>query len=69
MAAAQQYNNGVVFSLGFVLIGHCCRNIFLLIIVKYKISGALSHGVKRLGREAEIQPELQRGEVVKRSHT
>jgi hypothetical protein len=43
-------------------------NIFLLIIFEYKIRGALSPGVKRSGREAEIQPDLQKGEVVKSRH-
>jgi hypothetical protein len=31
----------------------------------YKIPRVLSPGVKQSGREAEIQPELQKGEVVK----
>jgi hypothetical protein len=31
-----------------------------LIIIKYKIPGTLSPGVKGSGREAEIQPELQK---------
>jgi hypothetical protein len=69
MAAAQQWgNNGVVFSLGSVL-RICCRgNIFLSIIIKYKIPGAPSSGVKWSGREAEIQPKFQKGEVVKSRH-
>jgi hypothetical protein len=59
----------VVFSLESVLRARCRGNIFLLIIIKYKIPGALSPGVKRSGRKAEIQPELQKGKVVKSRHT
>jgi hypothetical protein len=44
------------------------REHLLLIIIKYKIPGALSPGVKRSGREAELQPELQKGAVVKSRH-
>jgi hypothetical protein len=39
-----------------------------LIIIKYKIPGALSPEVKRSGREAVKRPELQKGEVVKSRH-
>jgi hypothetical protein len=69
-APAQQWsNNGVVFSLGSVLRARCHGNIFLLIITKYKLPGALSPGVKPSGREAEIQPERQKGEVVRSRNT
>jgi hypothetical protein len=51
-----------------IIIIHFRGNIFLLIIIKYKIPGVLSLGVKRSGREAEIHPELQNGEVVKSRH-
>jgi hypothetical protein len=44
------------------------REHLFLIIINYKIPGALSPGIKRSGREAEIQPELQKGEVVKSRH-
>jgi hypothetical protein len=54
--------------LGSVPRVRCRGNIFLLIIIKYKIPGALSLGIKQSGREAEIQPELQNGEVVKSRH-
>jgi hypothetical protein len=66
--AQQRSNNGVVFSLGSVLRIRCRGNIFLLIRLEYKIPGARSLGGKRSGREAEIQPELQKGEVVKSRH-
>jgi hypothetical protein len=39
------------------------REHLFLIIIKYNIPG-----VKRPGREAEIQPEMQKGEVVKSRH-
>jgi hypothetical protein len=61
-------NNGVVFSLGSVLRTRFRGNIVLLIIIKYKIPGALSPRVKLSRSEAEIQPELQKGEVVRSSH-
>jgi hypothetical protein len=51
-----------------VLWTRCRENIFLLIIIKYKIPGALSPGVKRSGREAEIQLELRKCEVVRSRH-
>jgi hypothetical protein len=64
MAPAQQSgNHGVVFSLGSVLRVRCCWNVFLLLIIKYKIPGA-----KRSGREAEIEPELQNDEFIKSRH-
>jgi hypothetical protein len=44
------------------------REHIFLVIIEYKIPGALSPGVKRSGREAEIQSELQKGEVVKSRH-
>jgi hypothetical protein len=47
---------------------HCRGNIFLLIIIRYEISGALSLGVKWSGREAELQPELQKGYIIKSRH-
>jgi hypothetical protein len=64
-------NNKVEFCLGSVLRVRCCGNIFLLvtvihhllIIIKYKIPG-----VKWSRREAEIHPELQKGEAVKSRH-
>jgi hypothetical protein len=34
----------------------------------HRVPGALSLGVKRSGREAEIQPELQKDEVVRSRH-
>jgi hypothetical protein len=37
-------------------------------IIKYKITGALSPGVKRSERGAEIQPNRKIGEVVKSRH-
>jgi hypothetical protein len=59
----------VVFSLGSILRARCGENIFpLIIIIKYKIPGAISPGVRRSGREAEIQPELQKGKVVMSRH-
>jgi hypothetical protein len=56
----------VVFSLESGLRDRCRGNIFLLIIIEYKIPEAHFPGVKRSGRE--IQPELQKGEVVKSTH-
>jgi hypothetical protein len=33
-----------------------------------RVQGALSPGVKRSGREADIQPDLQKDEVVRSMH-